>query len=82
MNDSTKAAFDALAELLHHNLEQDLEHNRKEIEEILTPEILKRYYYQKGVVIAGLKNDKAMDTVADLFAKPGEYERILHPVKK
>ncbi len=82
MNDSTKAAFDALAKLLHHNLEQDLDHNRKSIEEILMPEILKRYYYQKGIVIAGLKSDEAMDTVAEMFAKPGEYEKILHPARK
>lgn len=82
MNDSTKTAFDALAKLLHHNLEQDLDHNRKSIEEILESEILKRYYYQKGMIISGLKNDKALDTVADLFAKPGEYDKILHPEKK
>lgn len=82
MNDSTKAAFDALEKLLRHNLPQDLDNNRKAIEDILAPEILKRYYYQRGTIIQGLKDDKAIDTVATIFADPKRYEQILHPSKK
>ena len=49
MNDSTKQAFDVLEKLLKHNLSQDLDNNRKAIEEILAPEIVSRYYYERTV---------------------------------
>ena len=82
MNDSTKAAFNVLEKLLHHNLEQDLDNNRKAINGILASEIQKRYYYQKGGIIEGLKDDVAMDTVAKILSDPKAYDKILHPTKK
>ena len=82
MNDSTQAAFDALEKLLKHNLEQDLNNNRKDIEEIIATEILSRYYYQKGRIIETLKHDPAMDTVRTLIADPERYKAILRPQKK
>lgn len=82
MNDSTKTAFDVLEKLLKHNLEQDLDNNRKEIEEIIASEILSRYYYQKGRIIEGLKQDKALEKAAEILNDPAEYRRILQPVSK
>lgn len=82
MNDSTKKVFAELEKLLHHNLEQDLDNNRKDIEDILAREIQKRYYYQKGAIIEGLKNDVAMDTVAKIFADRAKFEGILSPKDK
>lgn len=79
MNDSTKQAFDALEHLLRHNLQQDLNHNRKEISEMLASEILSRYYYQRGSIIESLKHDVAMDTVQKIFANPAEYRKLLSP---
>lgn len=82
MNDSTQAAFDALEKLLKHNLEQDLNNNRKDIEEIIATEILSRYYHQKGRIIETLKHDPAMDTVRTLIADPKRYKAILRPQAK
>ena len=61
MNDSTAAVFDRLEKLLHHDLQKDLDHNRKEISRILADEIQKRYYFQRGSIIESLKDDEAID---------------------
>lgn len=79
MNDSTKAAFDRLEKLLRHNLPQDLDNNRKAIEEILAPEILARYYYERGRIIQSLKNDAGLDAAVKILNDPAEYKRILSP---
>lgn len=82
MNDSTKLAFSTLERLLKHNLEQDLDNNRKAIEDILAPEILSRYYYERGRIVQSLKNDVGLDSVAKVLNNPEEYRRILNPDPK
>lgn len=77
MNDSTKAEFAILERLLKHDLSHDLDTHRKEISEIIGAELMKRYYYQRGQIIDALKYDQTIDKVAELMAKPGEYEKIL-----
>lgn len=79
MNDSTRQAFDALAKLLKHNLEQDLDNNRKAIEDILVPEILSRYYFERGRIIYSLKDDVGIEAAAKVLNDPEEYKRILSP---
>lgn len=78
MNDSTKIQFEALDKLLKHNLDQDLDTHRNEIEKILAPEIIKRYYYQKGEVMQSLNKDEALDKAAELFKDPDKYREILN----
>lgn len=78
MNDSTKIQFDALDRLLKHNLEKDLDTHRNEIERILAPEIIKRYYYQKGEIMQSLNKDEALDKTAELFKSPNKYREILN----
>ncbi len=82
MNDSTKKAFDVLEGLLKHNLSQDLDNNRKAIEDILAIEIVGRYYYQRGKVIESLKNDKGLDAAVKVLGDISEYHRLLSPAKK
>ncbi|MCM1022259.1 MAG: S41 family peptidase [Muribaculum sp.] len=82
MNDSVKAHIDKLETLLHHNLNHDLDQNRKDISDLLATEILKRYYYQKGQVIQTLKNDAAIDTVMSIESTPGRYNKILSNTKE
>ncbi len=78
MNDSTKIQFEALDKLLKHNLDKDLDTHRNEIEKILAPEIIKRYYYQKGEVMQSLNKDEALDKAAELFKDPNKYREILN----
>lgn len=78
MNDSTKAEFAKLEKLLKHNLDHDLDNNRKAISQMLSSEILKRYYYQRGVIENSLNSDEALDKTEAMITKPGEYERLLN----
>ncbi len=82
MTDSVKAQFDVLASLLKHNLEKDLDNNRAQINEILSGEIIKRYYYQRGQVIDNLKYDNALDSAAVMLNDPNAYRKILSSPKK
>ena len=77
MNDSTTAAFDHLEKMLKHDLDNDLDINRKEINKALAQEILDRYYYNKGQIEYMTRNDETVGKTLEMFAKPGEYERIL-----
>ena len=81
-NDSINAQFEILEGMLKHNLDKDLDNNRKEISELLASEIIKRYYYQKGQIIESLKSDIALDSAAVIFKDLNAYRKILSPVKK
>lgn len=82
MNDSVKAQFSALETMLKHDLQHDLDVNRKAIEEILAPEISKRYYYQRGEIIENLKRDITLDSAAVVLNNPTRYSDILSPASK
>lgn len=81
INDSTTRAFDELERLLKHNLSQDLDNNRDAICEILAPEIMERYYYQKGRIIQTLKTDKGLKEALRILSDKAEYTRLLTPAK-
>lgn len=74
--DISKAEFDALKQKLGHNLDQDLEHFRKEVSELLTDEIVSRYYYQKGAIKVGLKEDTDVKKALEVLHKPDGYAAI------
>ena len=78
INDETTEAFDRLEKLLKHNLSQDLDTHRSEIEKILAREIIQRYYYQAGETELDTRNDETLDRAHEVFSKQGEYRRILH----
>lgn len=82
MNDSVKAQFATLESMLKHDLQHDLDVNRKDIEEILAPEISKRYYYQRGEIIENLKRDVTLDSAAVILNNPTRYSEILSPQSK
>ncbi len=86
MNDSTKAVFDQLEQMLKHDLDHDLDLHRRDIAYLLGQEIMDRTYYQRGQVENSIKDDEYLDKAKDMFDKPGEYTRILNikakPAKK
>ena len=69
--------FAALEKSLALNLNEDLDKNSDEIRDLLTDEIVSRYYYQKGAIIAALKTDKDIKSVLSLFKNPTGYSQIL-----
>lgn len=50
--------IDALRAKLKPNIDKDLLFFKKDIVDLLNYEIIKRYYYQKGTIRYGLRNDK------------------------
>ena len=75
--DAAQNEFAALEKGLALNLNQDLDKSSEEIRDLLTDEIVSRYYYQKGAIIAALRSDKEIKSVLNLFNNPAEYSRIL-----
>ncbi len=78
--DGTQNEFAALEKGLALDLNQDLDKNGEEIRDLLKDEIVSRYYYQKGAIIAALGSDKEIKSVLSLFQNPAEYSRLLIPV--
>lgn len=74
--DISKDEFEKLKVMLGHNLDQDLEHFKPEISELLTDEIISRYYYQKGAIKAALRDDADVKEALSILNKPDEYATI------
>ncbi|MBL7972016.1 MAG: S41 family peptidase [Prolixibacteraceae bacterium] len=76
--DISKAEFEKLKEKLGHNLDQDMDHFKKEISELLTDEIVSRYYYQKGAIKAALRDDADIRKAVEVLHQPDGYAAIFH----
>jgi carboxyl-terminal processing protease len=74
--DISKDEFEKLKLKLGHNLDQDMEHFKKEISELLTDEIVSRYYYQKGAIKATLRDDSDVEKALEVLHKPDGYAAI------
>lgn len=82
-DENTQKQFEALAASLNHDLDRDLETFRDEIAQLLSIEIVKRYYYQKGEIIESIKNDKDLEEACGILNDEARYAKILNlPVKK
>jgi len=74
--DISKDEFEKLKLKLGHNLDQDMEHFKKEISELLADEIVSRYYYQKGAIKAALRDDSDIKKSLEILHKPDGYAAI------
>ncbi|MDE6489893.1 MAG: S41 family peptidase [Muribaculaceae bacterium] len=70
MNDSVNTQLTRLEDMLRHNLDHDLNQNREAIEEFLSDEIIKRYYYQQGAVENMIRHDAAVDSAVRILSDP------------
>lgn len=75
--DEASEEFKALENKLKHNLDKDLDHFSKIIKEFLSAEILKRYYFQRGVIIHQLKDDDELNEAIGILNDKSEYRKIL-----
>ncbi len=80
--DFSKDEFAKLQEKLGHNLDKDLEQFQDEVKELLTDEIISRYYYQKGAIKASLKDDKNIQKATEILKNQPEYAGIFKPGKE
>ncbi len=78
--DGAKEEFKALEQKLNHNLDRDLDNFAKPIREMISEEIVTRYFYQRGAVMQRLKDDDDLRKAIEILGNADEYRRILSPV--
>lgn len=65
LDEVAKAEFDSLKEKLLPDVRKNITDNKAEIAELLSLEIIKRYYFQKGEVEFSLRTDKALKSALE-----------------
>ena len=77
--ESIGTQIEALEKKLKADKENDLVKNRADIEELLRLEIVGRYYYQTGRIMASLEKDDDLNAAFDILLDKERYESILKP---
>lgn len=77
--EETKAEFESLGKKLTKNVDSDLNKFRKEVSSVLADEIVTRYFYQKGAVIASIKDDTDIAKAKSVLSNHQEYLALLQP---
>lgn len=76
-----KTEFDALKVKLVPDITKNINDNKDEISELLSLEIIKRYYFQKGVIEFSLRNDEDLKIALDVLKNEETYSDILKLIK-
>ncbi len=75
---AAKSEFESLEKMISLDVQKDLDLFKSEISDLLSVEIVKRYYYQRGANILGLRNDKELEAAKKLLINPaGDYKGLL-----
>ncbi len=77
--DDAAAELDILATKFAHDKNKDLMIFKDEIKDLISQEIVVKYYYEKGAIIYGLKNDPEVKKALELLNNESEYSKILKP---
>jgi carboxyl-terminal processing protease len=80
--DGASEEFKALEKKLTHNLDRDLDYFSKDIKNMISIEIIKRYYFQRGSIIQQLKDDDDLQQAIKVLSNSEKYRGILAPAKK
>ena len=75
--DLAEEEFDSLKEKLSHDNLKDLETFKKEIRQILTEEIVNRYYYLAGRIVSQIQDDPQLDKAMEVLDEPGMVKEVL-----
>lgn len=75
--EDAKAEFDILKEKLKHDVERDLDYNKKTIKELIEQEIVLAYYFQAGAIKASLNHDKQLREAERLLSDEEAYSALL-----
>ena len=74
---SVKEEVEALAARIEYAQREELQRHRAVIVDLIEKEIAGRYYYQRGKVQMGLRNDPEVKVAIDVLNDPAQYKRIL-----
>ena len=75
--ESSKDILDSLETKLQHNTEEELDKYRTEVSQMLSAEIVKRYYFSKGEAQESLKTDETLKLSIEILNDPKRYNEIL-----
>ncbi len=75
--DQVKVEIDAMQKKILDRKKNDLQNYKTEIINLIEKEIASRYYYQKGKIEVGLKNDPEIKESIKLFADPARYKKLV-----
>ncbi|GAB3229975.1 S41 family peptidase [Algoriphagus aestuariicola] len=75
--DEIKSQLEAIKAKVNHSKEQDLDTNKEEVKKILSEEIVSRYYFQEGMVEAGLDQDPAVEVAKSYLSNPAKIAETL-----
>jgi carboxyl-terminal processing protease len=75
--DELKPIFDQLQQAIDEDKKDELLTKADEIKRIIKTDIVSRYYFSKGVIIANLFQDKTIAKAMDLLHHPDEYQKLL-----
>ena len=76
------AAIDSLERLMKHDLQHDLDFNRKEIEEYLDNELSTRWYDDATVIRRSLRDDPYIREAVNVLSDPRQYGVLLSKPKE
>lgn len=77
LDEVAKTEFEALKAKLIPDIEEQLNMHRTEILDFLNTEIIKRYYYQKGIIEYSLNKDKDLKTAVEILGNNKSYQHFL-----
>ncbi len=77
--DAVNPQLEALEKELVNYKKNDILKHRKEIEDLLKMEIVQRYYFQKGKIIAALDNDPDLEKAFEIIQDSTVYQQVLSP---
>lgn len=80
--DADSTIFNALQEKLTPNLERDFDLHKEQVKKLIASEIIKRYYFQKGVLMENLKDDKVLDKALEVLGNQELYNKTLSTPEK
>jgi carboxyl-terminal processing protease len=79
--EATKTEVEKMEKTLQHNLDHDLNYFAKDVKRLISDEIIKRYYSQKGGIIFSLRDDTDIAESFKLFDDIERYRNILSAKK-
>ncbi|MCL1868571.1 MAG: S41 family peptidase [Paludibacter sp.] len=76
--EQVEAELDALQKKLKPDLDSDIQAHKADIVNLLSSEIMRRYYFQKGEIIFSLQDDKQLKTALEILNNSLIYNKILN----
>jgi len=80
--DEAKTEYEALLNKIKHSKKDDLIKYKNELKTILEEEIVSRYYFQKGRIMATLKDDPEVLSAIDVLTTGNKYTETLTSLTK